>query len=1118
MSSKKEIITKYLEYINNKIAKSPRDYKLQIERSILEYELYKIQPKTYKLKPAIFSYRRAFTYKNNGQLDPLYKNSREEKEKRYIKILSQIDSKQIDSLFDEKAEIYENILPQLDPEKIEYILNPKIGNHLFKEHKDVELIIREIEKEIKKFQSNSIDIKTQEKITNKIENLLNRTEDMKNVERCISILEIIESVIRYHSLLIPEWYYLKGVFTLNVESIKNQIISWENICAIFNQGIDIKIQNQEKLENQIAEYSKSIIKLINCEQIDNLETKRKIGKKAIDTIIDKSNKIIREVEHEEKNKKTVDTIKRVKFLYIGDIYSSIEEHYLAIKNYLKASKIENKYSINREFADRMVKCLRFVDMNERKRILNDLSSRIDKNFYQGFYSYSYIFYQIGKGFFKQGIEELDKEAIKCFDEALKDYSGQYQVEIILGKIKVLRRLRKFPEADTLILRLLRIDQEKFNRHEIYGYLYEDNYRYALELYLKSNFEQQKYKRNSGNLRIKYSEFIHLINDLEKWSPSDNQLNEEYFIRRASIDYIKGIFIYEKKDFDFSEAENEQEQLERSFSLFKQAFNCFEDQLLIEKIKYAEYKDRTKYFLLQILENIIKIGYLLKKYEEIRPYLREGSEILNILIKDKKDKKNKNIKIYSQNNLIKTFELIDQFRVSGFDNKKESIEQAEIRKNISLNNLFSGSKKMTKFSFDDVIKILNIETAIVYWHIDLIEINCYLLVNEKNKAEVKYHHRIDSKNFIKFKKIYKEWSDSINKISKKPTPTNIKHEHPTLFNCVHKLGKILDLEVIIKTILREKNIKNIIIIPHRDLHGLPLHFLFNKFLDPAKRNYNLSFLPSIKIGLELDSNLVPDADMLIIHPCNESGKYLYHARTECTAINIKAHNTFLNQTRILEGDPDATWDEVEKMLRNCINYNYLHFLGHGSHDFENPKESNLKLTGTKHLTLELIEAKFDLSHFYLICLSACETGITTPISPIEEYVGLVSAILAQGVSYVVSTLWKVEDMSATLLMTKFYDELFTQKRHPIEALSEAQKWLRNSHKDALINWCKDQYHTLNKNLNNISTINSEDLKGKMETRLDHLESEAEYLQELSGNKPPYKSPYYWAGFTITGIPE
>jgi CHAT domain-containing protein len=41
---------------------------------------------------------------------------------------------------------------------------------------------------------------------------------------------------------------------------------------------------------------------------------------------------------------------------------------------------------------------------------------------------------------------------------------------------------------------------------------------------------------------------------------------------------------------------------------------------------------------------------------------------------------------------------------------------------------------------------------------------------------------------------------------------------------------------------------------------------------------------------------------------------------------------------------------------------------------------------------------------------------------------------------------------------------------------------------------------------------------MERKLRPLEREAKFLRKLLGNKPPYKNPYYWAGFTITGIPK
>ncbi|MEM8718104.1 MAG: hypothetical protein AAGE84_02185 [Cyanobacteria bacterium P01_G01_bin.39] len=79
-------------------------------------------------------------------------------------------------------------------------------------------------------------------------------------------------------------------------------------------------------------------------------------------------------------------------------------------------------------------------------------------------------------------------------------------------------------------------------------------------------------------------------------------------------------------------------------------------------------------------------------------------------------------------------------------------------------------------------------------------------------------------------------------------------------------------------------------------------------------------------------------------------------------------------------------------------------------------------------------------------------------------------------------------------------------------------MRNSRRDELIDWCQDQYRELNKNLDNTPIINSEELKYLIEIRLDPFQREAGSLLQLSSNKPPYKNPYYWAGYTITGLPK
>jgi CHAT domain-containing protein len=79
---------------------------------------------------------------------------------------------------------------------------------------------------------------------------------------------------------------------------------------------------------------------------------------------------------------------------------------------------------------------------------------------------------------------------------------------------------------------------------------------------------------------------------------------------------------------------------------------------------------------------------------------------------------------------------------------------------------------------------------------------------------------------------------------------------------------------------------------------------------------------------------------------------------------------------------------------------------------------------------------DLSRLKLVTLSACETGL-------GEYTGgkgvenLQQAFHLAGCPNVVASLWKVNDAATAALMTKFYHELWVNKKPPIEALREAQ---------------------------------------------------------------------------------
>lgn len=85
-------------------------------------------------------------------------------------------------------------------------------------------------------------------------------------------------------------------------------------------------------------------------------------------------------------------------------------------------------------------------------------------------------------------------------------------------------------------------------------------------------------------------------------------------------------------------------------------------------------------------------------------------------------------------------------------------------------------------------------------------------------------------------------------------------------------------------------------------------------------------------------------------------------------------------------------------------------------------------------LSLVDLK--LENLQLVTLSACETGLGDNTGG-EGVFGLQRAFHLAGAHNVVASLWNVSDAATAALMAKFYHELWTNKKPPIEALREAQ---------------------------------------------------------------------------------
>ncbi|MCL1474718.1 CHAT domain-containing protein [Argonema antarcticum] len=306
---------------------------------------------------------------------------------------------------------------------------------------------------------------------------------------------------------------------------------------------------------------------------------------------------------------------------------------------------------------------------------------------------------------------------------------------------------------------------------------------------------------------------------------------------------------------------------------------------------------------------------------------------------------------------------------------------------------------------------------------------------------------------------------------------------TLASRLRQLAKILHIDDIVSLVPDTYN--QVILIPHRGLHIFPLHALplatGNYFVDRFHRG--VRYAPSSRL-LQLSlSQERPDFNCLFtIENPNSNLRFAnleiraisHYFRSKCTLIQEQATINALYQSPSAEDLCSA----------HCV-----HFSCHGFFDQKEPLESYLELPPA-FLTLGDI-FELDLSQCRLVTLSACETGLIDFISISDEYIGLPSGFLYAGSPSVVSSLWRVNDLSTALLMIRFYENLGDPQAPTVAiALNQAQCWLRDVKKKDLLNW-----------------INQLSLKSPERREV------ISFIQKLPTK--PFESPYYWAAFCAIG---
>ncbi|XWK88263.1 MAG: CHAT domain-containing tetratricopeptide repeat protein [Phormidium sp.] len=612
--------------------------------------------------------------------------------------------------------------------------------------------------------------------------------------------------------------------------------------------------------------------------------------------------------------------------------------------------------------------------------------------------------------------------------------------------------------------------------------------------------------------------------------------------------------------------------------------------------------------LEILQDLAKVCKALNRQEDFQLCLDIGDTMLENLLLET-DSQERKIQ------LAKKFATFSQLRVvllAQSSQLKEALLLAEKRKNLCLRWLresrYVGISEETPLQYPEIEQFLSPGMAAIYWHYSPAAITTFIIKHDgiqihwaeeppspnpfprnggrgeredednvinfplqTEKGETEQDNNTLTplpvagrgwgwgspvKQLQKFEDWLKEWKKEyqLNRKEAKGAKEEKESWRDKMADRLDELGNILDIEPILKKIGDE--ITHLILIPHRDLHLLPLHYLFRE------KPFTITYLPSLKVGIDLSISPVgakhsgdniseqskvnfPNASPSPVASENLSVEAKVNfpnaspspVASENLSVEAKVKLPNASPSPIAKSTPkkllsienpqrdllfapmessaiarlfgecdripsqNATISVVKTSLKNAAGC--FHFTGHAYHDPNYPRNSALILASEPNLTLADIFA-FNSLKLQLVCLAACETGITGKEGLIDEFVGLASGFLATGVSYVVSSLWRVEERSTALLMIQFYHYIIDEKIPPALALSQAQNWLRQL-----------TYNQLAQFYLQLASQFTE----KSDRRLQSLlQREAQRLLnsvKINLSDRPYEKPYYWAGFTITG---
>ncbi|MBK8051168.1 MAG: CHAT domain-containing protein [Anaerolineales bacterium] len=232
-------------------------------------------------------------------------------------------------------------------------------------------------------------------------------------------------------------------------------------------------------------------------------------------------------------------------------------------------------------------------------------------------------------------------------------------------------------------------------------------------------------------------------------------------------------------------------------------------------------------------------------------------------------------------------------------------------------------------------------------------------------------------------------------------------------------------------------KQLLIIPHGELHVLPFHALWDG---------NEYLLEQFTVTYASSASLVVHQRKTALARAPESLSALAIRDEAIPQAEAEAHAAgrhFAESHLYLEEDAG-----FEGLLKAAAEADVLHIATHGLFRPDNPFFSALKLA----------DGWIDVRQIYrlplraqLVVLSACESG-AVQVQGGDEAIGLARGFLGAGASNIVASLWNVHDLSAVELMDRFYAD--SQPPAP----NTRTRWLPHYVRHNVKQWPAEPIHT------------------------------------------------------------